>query len=194
MNLKNQIYPAIAMTAVLTVFLGLFYPVVITGAAQFLFSRQAHGSLIRKGSTIIGSSLIGQPFSGEIYFHSRPSAAGNGYDGRASGGTNLGPTSKKLMEEKIMPEVETARQSSTTPIPVDLVTSSASGLDPHITPASAEFQIERVARARTMSPEAVRKLVSQCTEGRQLGFLGEPRVNVLQLNLALDAAHPALKP
>lgn len=193
MDLKKQLYPAFALTIVLTVLLGFIYPAVVTLAAQLLFPKKAHGSLIVKDGVIIGSQLMGQPFTGEAYFHSRPSAAGVGYDGMSSAGTNLGPTSKKFMEEKIAPETEKARRSNSGPIPVDLVTTSASGLDPHISPAAAEFQLERVAKARGISPTELRKFVAQHTEDRQLGFLGEPRVNVLELNLALDAAHPVPK-
>jgi potassium-transporting ATPase KdpC subunit len=187
MNLIKQIYPAVAMTVVLTVLLGLVYPLVVTGLAQVMFPDEAAGSLIEKDGKVIGSRLIGQPFSGEGYFHSRPSAAGQGYDGISSGGTNLGPTSKKLIEEQVAVAAKARREENPgSPIPVDLVTSSASGLDPHITPAAAEFQLPRVARARAMSPDEVRRLVRQHTEGRQFGVLGEARVNVLELNLALD--------
>ena len=187
MNLIKQIYPAVAMTVVLTVLLGLIYPLVVTGLAQAIFPDKAAGSLIEKDGKVIGSRLIGQPFSGEGYFHSRPSAAGQGYDGVSSGGTNLGPTSKKLIEEQVGVAAKARREENPgLPIPVDLVTSSASGLDPHITPAAAEFQLPRVARARQMSQDEVRRLVREHTEGRQFGVLGEPRVNVLELNLALD--------
>ena len=187
MNLIKQIYPAVAMTVVLTVLLGLVYPLVVTGLAQVMFPDEAAGSLIEKDGKAIGSRLIGQPFSGEGYFHSRPSAAGQGYDGVSSGGTNLGPTSKKLIEEQVGVAAKARREENPgSPIPVDLVTSSASGLDPHITPAAAEFQLPRVARAREMSPDEVRRLVRQHTEGRQFGMLGEARVNVLELNLVLD--------
>lgn len=175
------------MTVVLTVLLGVIYPFVVTGLAQVIFPRQAAGSLIEKDGKLIGSSLIGQPFTGPGYFHSRPSAAGNGYDATASGGTNLGPTSRKLFETNVKSAAETLREENpNSPIPVDLVTASASGLDPHITPAAAEFQVPRVARESGMSPEQVRRLVWDHTEGRQFGLFGEPRVNVLALNLALD--------
>lgn len=187
MNLLKQIYPAVAMTVVLTVLLGIIYPLVVTGLAQVIFPRQAGGSLIEKDGKVIGSSLIGQPFSGPAYFHPRPSAAGNGYDATASSGTNLGPTSRKLFETNVKSAADALREENpNTAIPVDLVTASASGLDPHITPAAAEFQVPRVARERSMSPEQVRRLVRDHTEGRQYGILGEPRVNVLELNLALD--------
>ena len=175
------------MTVVLTVLLGVIYPFVVTGLAQVIFPRQAAGSLIERDSKVIGSSLIGQPFTGPGYFHSRPSAAGNGYDATASGGTNLGPTSQKLFETNIKSAADALREENpNSAIPVDLVTASASGLDPHITPAAAEFQVPRIARERSMSPEQVRRLVRDHTEGRQFGILGEPRVNVLELNMALD--------
>ncbi|HSF25145.1 MAG TPA: potassium-transporting ATPase subunit KdpC [Blastocatellia bacterium] len=182
----KQIYPALAMTVVLTVLLGIVYPLVVTGLAQVIFPAKAGGSLIEKDGKVIGSSLIGQPFTGPGYFHSRPSAAGSGYDATASGGTNLGPTSKKLMDNVKTAGYSLQEENPNSPIPVDMVTASASGLDPHITPAAAEFQIPRVARERVLSLETVRQLVREHTEGRQFGFLGEPRVNVLELNLALD--------
>lgn len=186
MNIVKQIYPALAMTVVLTVLLGIVYPLVVTGLAQVIFPAKAGGSLIEKDGKVIGSSLIGQPFTGPGYFHSRPSAAGSGYDATASGGTNLGPTSKKLMDNVKTAGDSLQEENPNSPIPVDMVTASASGLDPHITPAAAEFQIPRVARERAQSLETVRQLVREHTEGRQFGFLGEPRVNVLELNLALD--------
>jgi K+-transporting ATPase ATPase C chain len=187
LNVLKQIYPAAAMTVVLTVLLGVIYPFAVTGLAQVIFPRQAAGSLIEKDGKVIGSSLIGQPFTGPGYFHSRPSAAGNGYDATASGGTNLGPTSQKLFETNVESAADALREENpNSAIPVDLVTASASGLDPHITPAAAEFQVPRVARERGMSSEQVRRLVRDHTEGRQFGLLGEPRDNVLELNLALD--------
>jgi potassium-transporting ATPase KdpC subunit len=187
MELTKQIYPAIAVTVVLTVLLGIIYPLVVTGLAQVIFPRQAAGSLIERDGQVIGSRLIGQPFSGASYFHSRPSAAGAGYDATASGGTQLGPTSRKLFETNVKTAADALKaENPDAPIPVDLVTSSASGLDPHITPAAAEFQSPRVAKARRMSTDDVRQLVIQHTEGRQWGLLGEARVNVLELNLALD--------
>jgi potassium-transporting ATPase KdpC subunit len=185
--LRKEIYPAIMMTVVLTVVLGIIYPVVVTGLAKVIFPGQAAGSLIERDGRTIGSRLIGQAFGGPGYFHSRPSAAGTGYDATASGGTNLGPTSRKLLETNIKPAAEALRvENPDSLIPVDLVTASASGLDPHISPAAAEFQVGRVARERGMSTEQVRQLVREHTEGRQFGILGEPRVNVLELNLALD--------
>ena len=186
MNLVKQIYPAVAITVVLTVLLGGVYPLVVTGLAYVIFPAKAQGSLIARDGKIIGSSLIGQPFTGPGYFHSRPSAAGAGYDATASGGTNLGPTSRRLMDN-IKANTDSLREENpNVPIPVDLVTASASGLDPHITPAAAAFQIPRVARERAVSEEEMRRLVREHTEGRQFGLLGEPRVNVLELNLALD--------
>ncbi|MEK6299165.1 MAG: potassium-transporting ATPase subunit KdpC [Acidobacteriota bacterium] len=182
----KQIYPAITMTIVLTVLLGIIYPLVVTGLAQVMFPAKAGGSLIEKDGKVIGSSLIGQPFTGPGYFHSRPSAAGSGYDPTASAGTNLGPTSQKL-KDNIKKAAESLREENPgSPIPIDMVTASASGLDPHITPAAAEFQVPRVARERGMSTDQVRKLIREHSEGRQFGLLGEPRVNVLELNLALD--------
>jgi len=189
MNLLKHIYPAVALTIVLTVLVGVVYPFVVTGLSELLFKEKAQGSLIERDGRVIGSRLIGQPFKGTGYFHSRPSAAGSGYDATASGGTNLGPTSKQLFEEQVR---ERSKQLHTenpnVVIPIDLITSSGSGLDPHISPAAAEFQIPRVARERRMSEDEVRGLVRKHTEGRELGVLGEPRINVLELNLALDEA------
>ena len=186
MNILKQIYPAFAITVVLTVLLGIIYPLAVTGLGQLIFPRQAAGSLIEKDGKVIGSSLIGQPFSGPGYFHSRPSAAGSGYDGTASGGTNLGPTSLKLMDN-VKAAAESLREENPgSPVPIDMVTASASGLDPHITPAAAEFQVPRIARERRLSEDEVRRIVREHAEGRQFGILGEPRVNVLELNLALD--------
>jgi K+-transporting ATPase ATPase C chain len=187
MNILKQIYPAIAMTVVLTVVLGIIYPLVVTGLAQVMFPAKAGGSLIEKDGKVIGSSLIGQPFTGSGYFHSRPSAAGSGYDATTSAGTNLGPTSQKLMDN-VKTAAESLREENPgSPVPIDMVTASASGLDPHITPAAAEFQVPRIAKERGMNGEELRRLVREHTEGRQFGLLGEARVNVLELNLALDA-------
>ncbi len=191
MNLLKHLYPAIAMTVVLTVLTGILYPYAITGLAQVLFKEKAQGSLIIQGDKVIGSRLIGQPFSGPGYFHSRPSAAGIGYDGTSSGGTNLGPTSKRLIDQMVKPAAEQSHaENSNTLVPVDLITTSSSGLDPHITPAAAEFQVARVSRERGVADDEIRRLIRDHSEGRQLGILGEPSVNVLELNLALDAAHP----
>lgn len=194
MNILKQVYPAIAMTVVLTVLLGIVYPLVVTGLAQVVFPAKAGGSLIEKDGQVIGSSLIGQPFTGPGYFHSRPSAAGAGYDAAASAGTNLGPTSHKLMDN-VKTAAESLREEKPgSPIPIDMVTASASGLDPHITPAAAEFQLPRVANERGLNPDEVRRLVREHTEGRQFGLLGEPRVNLLELNLALDAVLERMRP
>lgn len=176
--------------SILTIFLvGVIYPLVVTGIAQVLFPRQAHGSLLRDGQTIRGSSLIGQSFTGPGYFHSRPSAAGSGYDTLASGGSNLGPTNKQL-SNRVAADVQRIRQENPglTTVPVDMVTTSGSGLDPDITPAAAYAQVTRIAQERGMREQAVRALVEMQLTGRQFGLLGEPRVNVLQLNRKLDLA------
>ena len=186
MNLIRHIVTAVLMTIVTTVLLGLVYPLVITGLAQVLFPDQANGQLITRDGRVIGSRLIGQTFSSAKYFHSRPSAAGGGYDAASSSGTNLGPTSKKLIDA-VTANVEAAQKDNPgVRVPVDLVTSSASGLDPHISPAAARFQVPRVARERHMTEADVQALVDRFTEGRQWGILGEPRINVLELNLALE--------
>lgn len=189
--MKNLI-TAFLMTIVTTTLLGLVYPLAVTGLAQVIFSDQANGSLIhRSDGTVIGSRLIGQSFSSPGYFRSRPSAAGaNGYDAAASSGSNLGPTNQKLID-RVKADVEKLQaENPGKPVPIDLVTTSASGLDPHISPAAAEFQLLRVARERGMNESELRQLVAAHTEGRQFGFLGEPRVNVLLLNLALDERNP----
>ena len=190
--MKRNFLISIWMTLATTVLLGIIYPLVVTGLAQLLYPRQANGELIhRADGTIAGSSLIGQPFTSAGYFHSRPSAAGAaGYDPTASGGSNLGPTNKAL-ENRVAGSVQSlAAENTRARIPADLATASGSGLDPHISPASAEFQIPRVARERGMKEGDLRALVAKHTEPRQLGFLGEPRVNVLELNLDLNATHP----
>lgn len=187
MNLFRHIYPAVALTIVLTVLVGVVYPFVTTGLSELLFKEKARGSLIEREGKVIGSRLIGQPFKGPGYFHSRPSAAGSGYDAAASGGTNLGPTSRQLFEEQVKARARQLHdENPNEKIPADLITSSASGLDPHISPAAAAFQIPRVARERRMSEDEVRNVVRRHTEGRQFGVLGEARINVLELNLALD--------
>jgi K+-transporting ATPase ATPase C chain len=187
--MKKQLLTAIWMTLATTVLLGIVYPLVMTGLAQVLFPSQANGSLIQTGGKTLGSHLIGQPFTSTGYFHSRPSAAGvAGYDGTASGGSNLGPTNKTLVDRISASAQALQAENPGAPIPVDLVTASGSGLDPDISPAAAEFQVPRIARERKMSEADVRALVGKHTSGRQWGFLGEPRVNVLDLNLALDQA------
>ena len=189
--LKNQLRPAVVLTLLFCVITGLVYPGVVTALSQLLFPHRANGSLIQSaGGQVIGSELIGQPFARPEYFHPRPSAAGNGYDGTASGGTNKGPTDAKLADTLIAQAVRTAVQLDggvKGRIPSDLVTASGSGLDPHISPASALLQVERVARARHADSAVVRALVERHIEGPQLGFFGDPRVNVLVLNLALDS-------
>jgi K+-transporting ATPase ATPase C chain len=174
------------MILVLTILTGVLYPGLVTAVCQLSFPRAANGSLIERNGNVIGSALIGQNFTAPHYFHSRPSAAGNeGYDATASGGSNLGPTSQKLIDR-----VKAATVGMSGPIPSDLLTTSASGLDPHISPASARLQMARVASARSMDDAEVVRLIEQFTEERDLGFLGEPRVNVLLLNRALDERHP----
>jgi K+-transporting ATPase ATPase C chain len=188
--MKKNLLISIWMTLVTTLLLGVVYPLVVTGLAQLLFPRQANGELIESNGKIVGSRLIGQPFSSRGYFHSRPSAAGTGYDARNSSGSNLGPTNRQLLDRVNADVARLKKENPGRPVPIDLVTASGSGLDPHISPAAAEFQIPRVARERGMSESELRALVQKHTEGRQLGFLGEPRVNVLELNLDLDAVHP----
>ena len=192
--LKNQLRPAVVLTLLFCVITGLVYPGVVTALTQLLFPHRANGSLIQStGGRVIGSELIGQPFARPEYFHPRPSAAGNGYDGTASGGSNKGPTDAKLADTLIAQALDsTVKLDGAVKgrIPSDLVTASGSGLDPHISPASALLQVERVARARHADSAAVRALVERHIEGPQLGFFGDPRVNVLQLNLALDSIVP----
>lgn len=190
--MKEHIRPALTMLAILTLLTGLVYPLAVTGLAQLFFPHQANGSLIVRDGKVIGSELIGQYFDEPQYFWSRPSAtAPFPYNAAASGGSNLGPTNPVLIEgiKARVAALRAADPGNDTPVPVDLVTASGSGLDPHISPAAAQFQVKRVARARGLAEDTVKALVTQYTEGRQFGFLGERRVNVLMLNLALDAVH-----
>ena len=188
--MKKNFFTAIWFTLVTTVMFGLLYPMGVTGVSQLLFPGKANGQLIEKNGKIVGSRIIGQNFTGAGYFHSRPSAAGTGYDPTASGGSYLGPTNKTLIE-RVKGDVQKAQTDNpNVPVPVDLVTTSASGLDPDISPAAADFQVPRVARERGMSETDVRGLIQKHMLGRQFGFLGDPRVNVLELNLELDDVHP----
>lgn len=187
-NMLEQLLPALRMVLVLTALTGLLYPTAMTGVCQLIFPNRANGSLITNGRNTVGSELIGQQFMKPAYFHPRPSAAGSGYDATASGGSNLGPTSRKLVE-RVRAGIEQYRRENPGydgPVPADAVTASASGLDPEISPANADIQAARVARARNIDASRVRQLVRRYSAGRTLGFLGEPRVNVLALNLALD--------
>jgi len=192
MHLRTNLAISVLMTVVTTVLLGVVYPLVVTGLAQALFPDRANGHLIYRDGRLAGSRLIGQPFSSPGYFRARPSAAGPaGYDAAASGGTNLGPTDAALIDA-VRARAEAARlENPGAQVPIDLVTSSASGLDPDISPAAATFQVPRVARERGVTEAAIRQLVAAFTTPRDLGFLGEPRVNVLLLNLALDERYPA---
>lgn len=195
--LRNQLRPAILMTLVLCAITGLVYPGAVTGLAQVLFPRRANGSLVTVHGRVVGSELIGQSFTRAEYFHGRPSAAGNGYDASASSGTNKGPTDRKLADTLIAQAVTDVEQNDGAKkgqIPSDMVTSSASGLDPDISPANAQLQVGRVARARGVDSARVRAIVDAHTQGRQFGFFGEPRVNVLLLNIAIDSAFGAPKP
>jgi len=189
--MKKEIQIAIRFTLLTTILFGLVYPLAITGLSRWLFPRQGNGSLILRDGKTVGSQLIGQTFTSDRYFHSRPSNAGDGYDAANSSGSNLAPSNHQLIERVRGDVAKLQAENPGTPTPADLVTSSGSGLDPHISPASADFQTPRVARARGISPDALRALVAKHTEARQFGLLGEPRVNVLELNLELDADFPA---
>jgi len=189
--MKKNLMISIWMTLVTTLIFGLLYPLAVTGIAQVTMSSRANGQLLTPNGKLVGSAIIGQPFSQPQYFHSRPSAAGNGYDPTASGGSNLGPTNKTLTDRVNGDVAKLQAENPNAPVPVDLVTTSGSGLDPHISPAAAEFQIPRVAHARGISETDLRTIIAKHTKGRDLGFLGEPRVNVLALNLALDRQYPS---
>jgi K+-transporting ATPase ATPase C chain len=191
--MKKNLLISILMTVATTVLFGLIYPMVVTGLAQLLFPHKANGQLIEKNAQVVGSRIIGQGFSGPGYFHSRPSAAANGWDAANSGGSNFGPTNQKLID-RVKSDVAMAQaENPGKQVPIDLVTTSASGFDPHITPAAAEFQLPRIAKERGTTIDQLRALVAKHTEGRQIGVLGEPRVNVLELNLDLDLEFPTNK-
>lgn len=186
--MKKNLLTAVWMTIATTILLGVIYPLMVTAIAQMFFHDKANGQLIEQDGKVIGSRIIGQPFTSAKYFHSRPSAAGTGYDAANSSASNLGPTNQKLID-RVKSDVATLQAEDLgVPVPVDLVTTSGSGLDPDISPAAAYYQAPRIARARHMSAKQVRQLIATHTEQRQLGILGEPRVNVLELNLALDQA------
>jgi potassium-transporting ATPase KdpC subunit len=188
--MKKNFFIAIWFTLLTTLIFGVIYPLAITGISQLLFPKQANGQLIERSGKVVGSAIIGQAFSRPGYFHSRPSNAGTRYDAASSGGSNLAPTNKLLIE-RVKDDVRKAQdENAGVSVPIDLVTASGSGLDPDISPAAAEFQIARIVRERHASPSELRVLVSKHTTGRQFGVLGEPRVNVLELNLELDSLHP----
>jgi K+-transporting ATPase ATPase C chain len=189
--MKKNLLISVLMTVATTLLFGIFYPLIVTGLAQLIFPHRANGQLIVKDGKVVGSTIIGQGFSGAAYFHPRLSAAGNGYDAANSGGSNLGPTNQKLIDRVKSDVAANQPDDPATPVPIDLVTTSASGFDPHITPAAAEFQLSRVSKARGIAPDQLRTLIAKHTEARQLGFLGEARVNVLELNLDLDQYFPA---
>jgi len=188
--MKKNLLVSVWFTLLTTLMFGLIYPLGITGLAQVLFHDRANGQLVEKNGRVVGSRIIGQAFTGPGYFHSRPSAAGTGYDATASSGSNLAPTNRALLDRVKRDVQKLHAENPDSPIPIDLVTASGSGLDPEISPAAAEFQIPRVARERGLSETEVRALIAKHTLGRQFGFLGEPRVNVLELNLELDAVRP----
>src|SRR5438270_13553626 len=191
--MKKNLITSVLMTIATTILLGIVYPLLVTALAQVIFPKQANGQLIPGNGKAIGSRIIGQGFSAAKYFHSRPSAAGNGYDAANSGGSNFGPTNQKLID-RVKGDVASAQADNPgTSVPIDLVTTSASGFDPHITPASAEYQMPRVAKERGTTVDQLRTLLDKYTEGRQLGVRGEPRVNVLELNLELDERFPMTK-
>jgi potassium-transporting ATPase KdpC subunit len=192
--MKKNLLTAILMTLATTVLLGIIYPLVVTGLAQLLFHDKANGQLIEANGKLVGSRIIGQAFSSPAYFHSRPSAAGYGYQADNSNGTQLGPTNHQLIDRVTAEAATLHNENPNAPVPIDLVTTSASGLDPEITPAAASFQVPRIARARGISEDSLDRLVARHTQGRQFGFLGEPRVNVLELNLELDQQFPAKQP
>jgi potassium-transporting ATPase KdpC subunit len=185
--MKKELILAVRFTLVTTLVFGLIYPIGVTGLSKLLFPKQAAGSLIEKNGSVVGSKLIGQSFTSDKYFHSRPSAAGNGYDASASSASNLAPTNQALVDRVKSDVAKLQQENPGTPIPADLVTTSGSGLDPEISPAAAAFQIPRVAKARGLSAESVRALVARHTQARTWGIFGEPRVNVLELNLDLDS-------
>ena len=184
--MKKNLITALLMTVVTSILFGLLFPLAITGLAQVLFPKQANGELLTRNGKVVGSRLIGQTFSSSGYFYSRPSSAGTGYDAANSSGSNLGPTNQLLIARVQQDADRLQKENPASPIPMDLLTSSASGLDPHISPEAAEFQVPRIARERHLTEDVVREAVRQHTEARQFGFLGEPRVNVLELNLTLD--------
>jgi K+-transporting ATPase ATPase C chain len=191
--MKKNLLIAVLMTIATTTLLGIIYPLAMTGLAQLIFPKRANGQLIERAGTVVGSSIIAQGFTSPGYFHPRPSFAGNGYDAANSNGSQLGPTNQKLIA-RVQGHVSTAQaENPGTPVPIDLVTGSGSGLDPHITPANAEFQLPRIAKERGIGIDQLRALVAKHTQGRQWGFLGEPRVNVLELNLDLDQQFPATR-
>src|SRR5580698_1418535 len=192
-SLVANLRVSILITLVTTVIFGLLYPLAVTAVAQILFPHQANGSLIEKNGQVVGSELIGQTFAGPGYFHSRPSNAGTGYDAANSSGSNLAPTNHQLLDRIKSDSAKLHAENPNTPIPVDLITASGSGLDPEISPAAAEFQIARIAKDRNISESEVRQLVAKHTLARQFGFLGEPRVRVLELNLDLNATQPMPK-